>query len=97
MDFFLAPDGVQHVPELYRVANLPSSNKTDALLLGYCMEGIRLAGTFGSYRQAASDDIIVEDDRRQIHVKSGDKVFVSFVSEVFLRSPPIVDLLFDVY
>ncbi|KAK8076499.1 hypothetical protein PG994_003771 [Apiospora phragmitis] len=79
VDFFLGPESVKHVPELHRIANSPASAETDALLLGYCMEGIRLAGTFGSYRQAASDDVIHEDDGRDVDVKSGDRVFVSFV------------------
>lgn len=71
---------MKHIPEMHRIASSPASAETDALLLGYCMEGIRLAGTFGSYRQAVSEDVIHEDDGRDVHVKSGDKVFVSFVS-----------------
>jgi linoleate 10R-lipoxygenase len=42
------------------------------------MEGIRLNGTFGSYREAASA-CTVDDGGRQVSVKAGDKVFVSFV------------------
>ncbi|KAK7937986.1 heme peroxidase [Apiospora aurea] len=79
VDFYLGPEGVKHIPEMHHIANAPASAETDALLLGYCMEGIRLAGTFGSYRQAASDDVIHEDDGRDVRVKSGDRVFVSFV------------------
>ncbi|CRK39993.1 hypothetical protein BN1723_018752, partial [Verticillium longisporum] len=41
--------------------------------------GIRLAGTFGAYREAAADDTIIEDDGRRVEVKKGDRVFVSFV------------------
>ena len=65
---------------MYRISNLPSSEESDALLLGYCMEGIRLAGTFGSYREVAVDDVIKEDDGRRVPVKKQDRVFVSFVS-----------------
>lgn len=68
---------------MHRIANLPSSVESDALLLGYCMEGIRLAGTFGSYREVASDDVIMEDDGREVHVKAHNRVFVSFVSLCF--------------
>lgn len=50
------------------------------MLLGYAMEGIRLAGTFGSYREAVQDDVIVEDGGREVPVRRGDKIFVSFVS-----------------
>ena len=87
VDFYLGPNGVKHVPEMYLIANLPAAAETDVLLLGYCMEGIRLAGTFGSYRHAASDDVIREDDGRNVHVKSGDRVFVSFVSIHFRHVP----------
>ncbi|KAH9994375.1 linoleate diol synthase [Xylariaceae sp. FL0662B] len=79
VDYFLTPEGSQHIPEMYRIANLPSAAETDALLLGYCMEGIRLAGTFGSYRQAVADDVIKEDDGREVPVRAKDRVFVSFV------------------
>ncbi|KAI2464196.1 linoleate diol synthase [Annulohypoxylon bovei var. microspora] len=78
VDYFLSPEGSKHIPELHRTANLPSSAETDALMLGYCMEGIRLAGTFGSYREAAGDDTIEESDGRKVYVKAGDRVFVSF-------------------
>ena len=82
VDFYLTPGpggGAAHLPELHRVANLPAGATPDALLLGYCMEGIRLAGTFGSYRQAAADGVIPEDDGREVPVRAGDRVFVSFV------------------
>ncbi|KAI2618256.1 linoleate diol synthase [Hypomontagnella submonticulosa] len=79
VDYFLSPEGSQHIPEMHRIANLPSSEDTDALMLGYCMEGIRLAGTFGSYREATVGDIIKEDDGREVRVAAGDRVFVSFV------------------
>lgn len=42
------------------------------------MEGIRLNGTFGSYREATGS-ATVDDGGRLVHVKPGDKVFVSFV------------------
>ncbi|CAK7274991.1 hypothetical protein SEPCBS119000_006456 [Sporothrix epigloea] len=95
VDFYLSPAGKQHIPDIHRVANLAVSPETDALLLGYAMEGVRLAGTFGSYRLAATDDIIVEDDGRQVPVSAGDRVFVSFVSAArdpnHFPEPDIVD------
>ncbi len=42
------------------------------------MEGIRLNGTFGSYRQSAVETNL-DDNGRSVHVKPGDKVFTSFV------------------
>lgn len=44
------------------------------------MEGVRLAGTLGSYREAVMDDIIKEDDGREVTVRSKNRVFISFVS-----------------
>lgn len=43
------------------------------------MEGIRLNGTFGSYRESTAA-LDIDDDGRNVSVKPGDKVFVSFVS-----------------
>ncbi|KAI1455626.1 linoleate diol synthase [Annulohypoxylon moriforme] len=78
VDYFLSPEGSKHIPELYRIANLPSSADTDGLMLGYALEGIRLAGAFGSYREAAMDDTIEESDGRRVSVRAGDRIFVSF-------------------
>ncbi|KAK7432233.1 hypothetical protein QQZ08_001178 [Neonectria magnoliae] len=80
VDWYLSPAAEQYRPELHRVALLEPSEETDALLLGYAMEGIRMAGTFGLYRQATTADVIPEDDGRKVSVQAGDKVFVSFVS-----------------
>ena len=55
------------------------SEESDDKLLRYCMEGIRLNGTFGSYREAATS-MVVDDNGRQVVINPGDKVFVSFVS-----------------
>lgn len=80
VDFYLSEEGSPYMADLNRVACLPSNDESDALLLGYAMEGIRLAGTFGSYREVAVADTIVEDDGREVPVTPGDRVFVSFVS-----------------
>lgn len=80
VDFYLSEEGKPYMEELNRVACLPSTEETDSLMLGYAFEGIRLAGTFGSYREVAEEDVIIEDDGREVPVKPGDRVFVSFVS-----------------
>lgn len=81
VDFYLSDEGKTHIPALHSLATEKNpTEETDALLLGYAMEGIRLAGTFGSYREVASDCTIPEDDGREVDVKKGDRVFVSFVS-----------------
>ncbi|KAL7623519.1 hypothetical protein AAE478_007202 [Parahypoxylon ruwenzoriense] len=78
VDYFLTPEGSKSIPELHRIANLPTSPEADALMLGYCMEGIRLAGGVGSYREAAVDDAI-EEDGRKVPVRAGDCVFINSV------------------
>ena len=56
------------------------------------MEGIRLGGTYGAYREAAADDVISDDDGNSVSVKAKDRVFVSFVS-----SPNYSSLLILLY
>lgn len=77
LDFYLSPGGRKHLPEINRLAKLNTPEADDAIL-HYCMEGIRLNGTFGSYREATSATAI-DDGGHQVVVKAGDKVFVSFV------------------
>lgn len=78
IDYYLSEEGKVHLPEINRLAkqNTPES---DDKLLHYAMEGIRLNGTFGSYRESQVSTTI-NDDGRQVEVKPGDKVFISFVS-----------------
>ncbi|KAI9695134.1 MAG: hypothetical protein M1820_008902 [Bogoriella megaspora] len=79
MDFYLSPSGSAHMPEINRIAKL-NTTPADDLLLHYCMEGIRLNGTFGSYRECTTHTSIPDpDSNHMVHVKPGDKVFVSFV------------------
>jgi len=69
--------------------------EADDKILHYVMEGIRLNGTFGSYREAATS-CTIDDGGRPVSVKPGDKVFVSFVGaakdEVMFPNPEEVDL-----
>ncbi|KAK7727703.1 hypothetical protein SLS57_002745 [Botryosphaeria dothidea] len=81
MDFYLSPQGTQYLPEIRRLARLNTADADDQLL-HYCMEAIRLNGTFGSYRVAANRTTVVDGrgaDAKCISVEPGDKVFVSFV------------------
>lgn len=95
MDWYLSPAGEKYRPELHRIAALETGDETDALLLGYAMEGIRMAGTFGLYREATTADVIQEDDGREVPVKAGDRVFVSFVTAAkdpnIFPDPEVVD------
>ena len=53
--------------------------ESDDKLLHYAMEGIRLNGTSGCYRQSTIETTL-DDDGHPVHVKPGDKIFTSFVS-----------------
>ncbi|KAI0155372.1 linoleate diol synthase [Hypoxylon sp. FL1284] len=77
VDYYVSPEGSKYLPEIYRTANIESSPETDALLLGFCMEGVRLMGEFGVCCEAAVGDVIKEDDGNQVSVESGDRIFVS--------------------
>ena len=50
MDYYLGV-GRKHLPEINRLAKIDNA-ETDEKLLHYAMEGIRLNGTFGSYRRS---------------------------------------------
>lgn len=43
MDFYLSPEGKNHLPKIQALASGASSVDNDKLLLGYIMEGIRLS------------------------------------------------------
>ncbi|KAI0108091.1 heme peroxidase [Daldinia grandis] len=77
VDYYLSSEGSKYIPEIHSIANDPPSSETDALMLGYCVEGIRLSGTFGSYRQAAAGDTITVDDNREVSINVGDRIFIS--------------------
>ncbi|KAL1954110.1 hypothetical protein VTO42DRAFT_1734 [Malbranchea cinnamomea] len=85
IDFYLSEKGKVHLPDIQRWAK-EDSEESDEKLLHYCMEGIRLNGTFGSYREATTA-MVVDDDGREVAIKPGDKVFVSFVGAA--RDPKI--------
>ena len=77
LDYYLSDEGKIHLPEINRLAKLDTP-EADNTILHYCMEGIRLNGTFGSYREATTSTT-VQDGDREVSIKPGDKVFVSFV------------------
>ena len=78
LDFYLKPENAHHWAEIQRVAAADAPD-ADEVLMHYVMEGIRLNGTFGSYREAMVSDTI-DDGGKAVPVKPGDKIFCSFVS-----------------
>ncbi|EFE44257.1 hypothetical protein TRV_00943 [Trichophyton verrucosum HKI 0517] len=85
IDYYLSEEGKVHLPDIKRWAK-ERTDEADEKLLHYCMEGIRLNGTFGSYRESTAA-LDIDDDGRNVSVKPGDKVFVSFVGAA--RDPNI--------
>ena len=79
LDYYLSEEGKAYLPDIRRLA-LEDTVDADEKLLHYCMEGIRLNGTFGSYRESTISTTI-DDGGRAVNVKPGDKVFCSFVSQ----------------
>jgi hypothetical protein len=77
IDYYLSDEGKHHLPDINRLAKLDTPEADDKML-HYAMEGIRLNGTFGSYRESHIT-VTVDDGGRSVDIKPGDKVFVSFV------------------
>lgn len=86
MDYYLSDDGLPHLSKIQELARTDTP-ETDDKLLHYAMEGIRLNGTFGSYRRSEVNHTFADDNGKRIDVKPGDKVFCSFVSAA--RDPAI--------
>lgn len=70
-------EGKQHLAEINRLAKEESADN-DEKLYRYCMEAIRINGTFGAYREAQSA-VTVEDNGKTVNIQPGNKVFASFV------------------
>ena len=77
LDYYLSDQGKMHLPSINKWAKTEGPEADDKLLR-YAMEGIRLHGTFGSYRLSRVNQTI-NDGGRAVQVKPGDKVFASFV------------------
>lgn len=92
VDYYL--DHPEHLSAINRLAKTPGPEADDKLL-HYAMEGIRLNGTFGSYRLATTH-LTVDDNGRKVDVKPGDRVFCSFVEAnreaEYFPNPDQVDL-----
>ncbi|KAI4164384.1 MAG: hypothetical protein LQ342_002031 [Letrouitia transgressa] len=78
LDYYLSDEGKQHLPDINKYAKMDTPEGDDKIL-HYAMEGIRLNGTFGAYRESTVNTTI-DDGGRSVTVKPGDKVFCSFVS-----------------
>ncbi|KAJ5085033.1 hypothetical protein N7532_009804 [Penicillium argentinense] len=77
IDYYLSDKGQKHLVHINRIAK-EDTPESDDKLLRYCMEAIRLHGTFGSYREAKTN-VTLKDQGRRVNIKPGEKLFVSFV------------------
>ncbi|PGH01900.1 prostaglandin-endoperoxide synthase 2 [Blastomyces parvus] len=85
LGYYLSDEGKGHLPEINRLAT-EESLESDTKLLHYCMEGLRLSGTFGAFREANAA-VLINDGGREVSINDGDKVFVSMISSA--RDPSI--------
>lgn len=76
VDFYLSPKGAPHLETIQSLAAQQPSEQTDALLLGYALEGIRLSGSSRLYFQATAADSIPAEDGNTISVQPGDPICV---------------------
>ncbi|KAG2418203.1 hypothetical protein HFD88_001304 [Aspergillus terreus] len=77
MDYYLSPAGAQHLPLIQRLAQYDSA-EADEKLLRYCMEGMRLHGTFNLARESLTNAVLEERGRR-VHLTPGSKVLLNIV------------------
>ncbi|KAL7951716.1 heme peroxidase [Trichoderma barbatum] len=80
LDWYLSSEGSTYVDDIHILASQEPSPEIDARLLGFAMEGVRMAGAFSLHLVSTGPDVITEDGDRRVNVNQGDKVFASFVS-----------------
>ncbi|KIM21654.1 hypothetical protein M408DRAFT_333328 [Serendipita vermifera MAFF 305830] len=96
VDFYLS-DGMEKEKQEIMLLAKDNTPAAAARLTGYAREALRLHPQApGIFRQAAADATIVEDDKLpSVHVKKGDRIFVSLANankdpKVF-KNPNVVD------
>ncbi|KAK0649852.1 heme peroxidase [Cercophora newfieldiana] len=88
LDYYLSPAGKSHLPEIHNLAAAPSTPESDALLLGYVLEGFRLSGPSGSYHEASTPTTLSEKT-----VEPGSTIYVSHtpLDAACFPEPDVVD------
>lgn len=87
LDFYLNDENKHHLVEIQRLARQDSKEAFETIKK-YALEGTRLAGTFGLYRKVDIDSITINDLGRELHLKKGDNIFISFVRNCLLDYQP---------
>ncbi|KAK4186268.1 heme peroxidase [Podospora australis] len=78
VDYYLSPNGSSHLIEIQSIAAQPSSAQSDALLLGYVLEGIRLSGSARTHLESLSAlSLRTEDGLSDHSFTPGQKVVIN--------------------
>ena len=78
LDFYLEQENAEHLREISRLAKLDNA-EADELILRYFMESIRIRGTVGVYRNAATT-VTIQDGDRNVRVNPGEEVFLDCIT-----------------
>lgn len=81
IDFYLLDENKAHWAEIQKLA-AQNTAEADQLLIKYVLEGTRLSNSLGIFRNVEPADgqpLCISQGGKDITVKKGDKVFVSFV------------------
>ncbi|KAJ5694926.1 hypothetical protein N7455_002172 [Penicillium solitum] len=76
IEFYTAPENKAHLAEINSLAKTNSA-ESDEKLYRYCLEAVRLNGTFGAFREA-KEAVTVEEDGKTYTIQPGQQVFASF-------------------
>lgn len=76
VEYYTKPENKAHLAEISRLAQADDAD-SDEKLYRYCLEAIRLNGTFGALREA-KEVITVEEDGKTYTIQPGQQVFASF-------------------
>ncbi|KAH6616000.1 heme peroxidase [Chaetomium sp. MPI-SDFR-AT-0129] len=75
--FYLDPKNAAHLEAIHAIAAQPASEQTDAQLLGYALEGVRLSSSTKLHFQATAADTLAGPDGTELSVQPGDRVAVT--------------------
>ncbi|KAK3293120.1 heme peroxidase [Chaetomium fimeti] len=76
-DFYLSPKGEAHLEAIHSLATQPPSQQSDALLLGYALEGVRLSGSTKLHFEATAADSLPAADGSEVKIQAGDRITVT--------------------
>jgi linoleate 8R-lipoxygenase / 9,12-octadecadienoate 8-hydroperoxide 8R-isomerase len=78
LDYYLSPEGKEHLPEIKRLAELDTP-EADEILLHYLMEGSRMKASVGLYRDVTKAATI-DDNGTKVNLEPGQRIMVDLVT-----------------